>query len=194
MARIAGIAPTEAPDEVRRVYELGEATFGRLPEPITIFAHHPTLFRTYVGVESELPRADRLPNRLKDLVSLKAAARIGCPFCLDIGSALARRAGIDEPTLRALAGHARSDAFTPLEKHALDYAVAMTATPVVVPEELVTTLARELDAAALVELTATIAWENFRSRFNHALGIGAAGYSEGAYCVRPEAVALHVLP
>jgi hypothetical protein len=37
------------------------------------------------------------------------------------------------------------------------------------------------------EKLALVAWENFRSRFNHALGIGAAGFSEGAYCVRPDA-------
>jgi hypothetical protein len=38
----------------------------------------------------------------------------------------------------------------------------------------------------MVELTATIAWENYRARFDHALGIEAQGFSDGAYCVRPE--------
>jgi len=36
----------------------------------------------------------------------------GCEFCLDIGSALARRGGVTEAQLRALASHADSEEFT----------------------------------------------------------------------------------
>jgi hypothetical protein len=36
------------------------------------------------------------------------------------------------------------------------------------------------------ELTNAIAWENWRARFNCALGIESQGFSEGSYCVRPE--------
>jgi len=67
----------------------------------------------------------------------------------------------------------------------LDYAVAMTRTPVEVPEELFTRLRREFAEAQLVELTAAIAWENYRARFDHALGVEAQGFSEGASCPLP---------
>ena len=40
-------------------------------------------------------------------------------------------------------------------------------------------------AAQLVELTHLIASENMRGRFNLALGIGAAGFSEGMVCAVP---------
>jgi hypothetical protein len=36
-----------------------------------------------------------------------------------------------------------------------------------------------------VELTATIAWENYRARFDHAFGIEGEGFSEGAFCALP---------
>ena len=68
----------------------------------------------------------------------------------------------------------------------LDYAVAMTKTPVDVPDELFAALRASLDDAQLVELTAAIAWENYRARFDHALEIGAQGFSEGAVCAVPE--------
>ena len=35
------------------------------------------------------------------------------------------------------------------------------------------------DDAQIVELTSALAWENYRARFDHALGIEAEGYSEG---------------
>jgi len=71
----------------------------------------------------------------------------------------------------------------------LDYSVAMTLTPVEVPDELFAALRRHFNEAQMVELTATIAWENYRARFNHAFGVEAQGFSEGAYCPLPERTA-----
>jgi alkylhydroperoxidase family enzyme len=68
----------------------------------------------------------------------------------------------------------------------LDYSVAVTRTPVEVPDELFAALRRHFNEAQLVELTAAIAWENYRARFNHAFGIEAQGFSDGAYCPLPE--------
>ncbi len=67
----------------------------------------------------------------------------------------------------------------------LDYAVEMTRTPVEVPDDLWKTLAEHLDPEQIIELTATIAWENFRARFNHALEVESGDFSEGAYCPLP---------
>ena len=79
-----------------------------------------------------------------------------------------------------------SSAFSPLEKLVLDYSVAMTKTPVEVSDELFAALRQHFNEAQLVELTAAIAWENYRARFNHAFGVEAQGFSEGAYCPLPE--------
>ncbi len=55
-----------------------------------------------------------------------------------------------------------------------------------VEDSLVKELRAHLDEAQLVELVATIAWENWRARFNRAMGIESHGFSEGAYCPLPE--------
>jgi 4-carboxymuconolactone decarboxylase len=187
MARLPGVSAADAPAEVARVYEAATMRFGKLVEPLTISAHNLDIFRAYVAFEQRFAAAHHLDARLKELASLKTAALIGCPFCIDIGSAEARAAGVSESELRALATYRESAEFSALDKAVLDYATCMTRTPVTVPDELFARLAEELSPPALVELTATIAWESFRSRFNHALGIQAQGFSEGAYCVRPEA-------
>jgi alkylhydroperoxidase family enzyme len=105
---------------------------------------------------------------------------------MDIGSAVGRAAGVTEEQLRELPSYRASGAFTAVEKTVLDYATAMTKAPVEVPEALFAELRLHFDAEQMVELTATIAWENYRARFDHALGIEAQGYSEGAFCVLPE--------
>ena len=91
-----------------------------------------------------------------------------------------------EAQLRDLPAYEESAAFSPLERLVLDYAVAMTKTPVEVPEALFAQLGQHFTEAQLVELTAAIAWENYRARFDHAFGIEAQGFSEGAYCPLPE--------
>jgi len=68
----------------------------------------------------------------------------------------------------------------------IEYAVCVTTTPVEVPDTLFAALHQHLNEAQLVELTAAIAWENYRARFNHAFGIEAQGFSEGAFCPLPE--------
>lgn len=62
----------------------------------------------------------------------------------------------------------------------------MSRTPVDVPDSLFDQLREHFDDAQLVELTHFIAIENMRGRFNLALGIGAAGFSEGMVCAVPE--------
>ena len=61
----------------------------------------------------------------------------------------------------------------------------MTHTPVDVPEKLFSRLTEEFSEAQLVEVTAAIAWENYRARFDHAFGIDTEGFSEGNYCALP---------
>lgn len=86
----------------------------------------------------------------------------------------------------ALADFESSPALSELEKLVVRYAAAMTWTPVDVSDELFNALKRHFTEQQLVELTSAIAWENYRARFDHAFGIEAEGFSEGAFCPLPD--------
>ena len=73
---------------------------------------------------------------------------------------------------------------------AVRYAEAMTALPVDVPDALFAELREHFSPEQVVELTAAIAWENYRARFNHALEMESEGFSEGAFCPIPAKPAL----
>ena len=62
------------------------------------------------------------------------------------------------------------------ERAALAYAEAMTITGQKVTDELFAEARRHFSEAQIVELTAAVALENFRSKFNVALGIEAQGF------------------
>ncbi len=95
---------------------------------------------------------------------------------------MGRKEGLTEDKLRALGDFEKSSDFTPLEKLVLRYAVAMTETPVEVHDALFEELKQHFNNQQLVELTSAIAWENYRSRYNHAFDIEAEGFSDGAFC------------
>jgi alkylhydroperoxidase family enzyme len=61
----------------------------------------------------------------------------------------------------------------------------MTETPAEIPEALFQKLHQQFNAAQMVELTATIAWENYRARFNHAVGAESENFSAGSVCALP---------
>ena len=85
----------------------------------------------------------------------------------------------------ALGDYLDSPAFDATERVVLAYATAMTQTPPTVDDRLFAQLRRHLDEGQIVELTAAIAWENYRARFNRALDIEAEGFAEGTACALP---------
>jgi AhpD family alkylhydroperoxidase len=160
--------------------------YGGDVRPLDAFAHHRKLATGYGALELALESSHRVPERLKALGELRASAVVGCEWCMDFGSHLARRGDwLSEHEIQELARYQESDAFSDLDKLVLDYATAMSRTPAEVGEELFAGLRAELDDAQIVELTSAIATENFRARFNHAVGIEPQGFSEGAACVVP---------
>jgi len=164
----------------------GRKTTNAMIEPAQAFAHTPGLLVGYGMFEAAVARAHRVPERLKVLAELKAAALTQCEWCIDIGSPIAHRAGVSEAQMLALPRYRESEEFSELEKLVIDYAVGISSTPVSVPDELFAALREHLEDAQLVELTNVIALENMRGRFNLALGIGASGFSEGMVCAVPE--------
>ena len=180
--RSGGLVARGAAWYSRRVY-------GKVPEPVPVHAHSPPILRGYLAFEYELGRANRLDARLKLLAEMKMGALVGCEYCLDIGTMISRKAGVTKEQLADLPRYRESPHFGELERLVLDYATAMAQTPIDVPETLVEELKRHLDEAQLVELTAAIAWEGYRNRFNHAVGLEPQGFTRGACAVaeRPAA-------
>jgi alkylhydroperoxidase family enzyme len=186
MSRLPGLAPADAGLLTRATYAYSRRQFGRLPEPLAVTAHHSGILAGYCALELAADRAKRVPAHLKGLAEMKAAMLAGCEFCIDIGAFLLDRDGVEPEKVRALGDHRESDAFDDLERLVIDYAEGMTRTPVDVSDELVAALREHLDAGQMVELTAAIALENYRARFNWALGIGAQGFAENGACALPD--------
>jgi alkylhydroperoxidase family enzyme len=86
------------------------------------------------------------------------------------------QAGASEDKIQAVPVWRDSALFSSLERDALEYAEKMTITGEKVTDELHARLRAHFTEAQVVELTAAVALENFRSKFNPALGIEAQGF------------------
>ena len=106
---------------------------------------------------------------------------------MDINAAGGSDAGASDEKIAALPDFRISPLYNEAERAALELAEAVTEVPVDVSDELFARLRTHYDEAQIVELAATAAMENFRARFDHAFGIEAEGFSEGASCPLPAA-------
>ena len=150
---------------------------------VSRLARRPTIAIGVGSYEAGLYFSSRLDSRTKLLASAKAASMIGCQFCLDIGSALSSAMGITERDLLDLRRYRESEAFTDRERLAIEFAEAMTVTPLAVTDSLIEQVRATFTSAEIVELVAEVAWENHRARLNQALGVRPMGFSEGSFCM-----------
>jgi alkylhydroperoxidase family enzyme len=108
---------------------------------------------------------------------MAVAAQVGCSWCLDFNYFEANNLHLDMDKASEIPRWRESAVFSPLERQVLEYAEAMTVTPPSVTDEMVARLRDQLGDAALVELSAVIAFANFTTRPNVALGIESDGFA-----------------
>jgi len=151
---------------------------GEFPDNAYVYFHNKPVLKAVLSFENKVSRWDRLDPNLKSYAQLASAAVIGCSWCLDFGYFMAHNDRLDLAKVREVPRWRESGAFTPLEREVLEYAEAMSVTPLTVTDEMVRSLVQQLGEAAVVELTQMIALENMRSRFNSAAGLQSQGYSD----------------
>ena len=88
--------------------------------------------------------------------------------------------GASEGKIRQVPTWRDSALFSDMERVALEYAECITITGQRVSDELFSRLRQHFTESQIVELTAVVALENFRSKFNVPLGIESQGF-----CVLP---------
>jgi AhpD family alkylhydroperoxidase len=163
----------------------GLETAGML-EPLRMYAHIPSLLNAYGKLEQAESKLDILSPRHRALAELKAATTVRCEYCIDLGSQIARQWGITDDELLAFSNYQDAPCFSAVDKLVLEYATAISRTPVEVTDQLFDALRAHFDTPQLVGLTHVINLGNLRARFNLALGIGSSGFSGNRVCALPD--------
>src|SRR5918993_3330293 len=152
-------------------------TLGQVPSSLGVYWHNQKVLMTMGGLGGKLKKWDACDEGLKTFAHMSVASYIGCTWCLDFNYFEARNKDLDLEKAREVPRWRESDVFTPLQRDVMEYAEAMSQTPVAVTDEMVAALRDHLGDAAVVELTAVIAFANFTTRPNVALGIESDGFA-----------------
>lgn len=161
---------------LRPLFWLQRRRYGTVLIPATVWARVPPLYLALTGFYAALERRrSPLAPTLRSLVQARISQLNHCAFCVDLNAALAaQRCGSMTKAL-ALADWRISELFSAPERIALEYAEVVTQTQCQVDSGLVARLREHFDEAALIELTALIAFQNLSSKFNAALDIPSQG-------------------
>jgi alkylhydroperoxidase family enzyme len=152
-------------------------TLGQVPSSLGVYWHNQKVLMDMAGVGGKVKKWDACDEQLKSFAHMAVASQVGCTWCLDFNYFEAHNRNLDLAKAREIPRWRRSEAFSPLEREVLAYADAMTETEPTVTDEMVASLRAQLGDAALVELTAVIAFANFTTRPNVALGIESDGFA-----------------
>jgi AhpD family alkylhydroperoxidase len=150
---------------------------GQVPDAAGVMWHYPAVFKDLMGFGRKVDSWNRLDPNLASFAAMAAAGVVGCSFCLDLHYFMTHNRGLDEVKAREVPRWRQSTAFTPLERRVMEYAEAMSRTPVGVTDEMSAALLSDLGAPALLELTARIGAMNLNARSNVALGIRSQEFS-----------------
>jgi len=80
MARIEGIDPKRTSFMMRQVFKKVRKMLGRDLTPQKIVARVPRVFWVNALAEWLLGQKAKIPQRLRSLIMLRTAVRVGCPF------------------------------------------------------------------------------------------------------------------
>jgi alkylhydroperoxidase family enzyme len=159
------------------VKRMSRKMLGDVAEPVEVAWHNRKVLNFSFTIGRKAEKWDQCDESLKSFAHMAAVGLVGCSFCLDLGYFMAHNEGLDEAKAREVPRWRESDVFTPLERDVMEYAEAMSQTPLTVTDELSARLLDRLGPAALVELTAFIALANMYARSNIALGVTSQGFS-----------------
>ncbi|MFZ0975621.1 MAG: carboxymuconolactone decarboxylase family protein [Solirubrobacteraceae bacterium] len=166
--------------------------FGAVPEPVEVVSHNPKVAEFALELAGRVSAWDAVDESLKSFAHMAVAAQVGCSWCLDIGYFQAQNQTLDMAKASQVPRWRESHRFTPLERDVLEYAEAMTTTPPSVTDALSARLLDRLGPAGMIELTVFVAFSNFSTRSNVALGVESQGFSSACeipLAARPEVAA-----
>ncbi len=150
---------------------------GQVPTSIGVYWHNQKVLMALSGLSPKVQKWDACDESLKTFAHMAVASMVGCSWCLDFNYFEAYNKDLDMDKAREVPRWRESDVFTALERDVMGYAEAMTQTEPTVTDDMVARLLEQLGEAAVVELTAIVAFANFTTRANVAMGIESDGFA-----------------
>ncbi|MBY0292697.1 MAG: carboxymuconolactone decarboxylase family protein [Alphaproteobacteria bacterium] len=151
--------------------------YGSILNSSLLWARSPMLFLGLSFLYRALDRkSSPISPTLRSLIIVRVSQLNGCVFCIDLNSSILLQRGVTVSKVEELGNWRKSMLFNDIEKIVLDYTEAITITESRVSEDLFKSLKNFFNEDQIIELTATIAFQNMSTKFNTALDISPQGF------------------
>lgn len=169
MARLAPLS-IEPAHELAADFAFFEKTLGFVPNSLLTMAHRPGLARGLIALSRGVydPKGE-VDLGLKRLIGHVASMAAGCMYCRAHTATSAKRHGVADEKLGAIADYATSPLFSEAERVALDFALASASVPNGVTDAQFAELRKHWSEGQIVEILGVIGLFGFFNRWNDSL-------------------------
>ena len=151
--------------------------YGSILNSSLLWARSPMLFLGLSFLYQALDRkSSPISPALRYLITVRVSQLNGCPFCVDLNSSILLQRGIPFSKVNELKIWRKSMLFNDIERTVLAYTEAITVTGNRVSEDMFKSLKNFFSEDQIIELTATIAFQNMSTKFNTALDVSPQGF------------------
>ena len=168
MPHVAPLKIENAPEKSQPILKAIREKFGSSMNIFNTAAYQPDILGGMTQINDGI-RND-LPDKLRELVYVKASQLNQCDYCSHYHKQAAEKAGVSAAQLKAIDSFQSSDLFDEHEKAVLSYAQQLTE-KAKVDAATVKKFKEFFDDKQLVSLAGAVALANFTNRFNHGLDI-----------------------
>jgi AhpD family alkylhydroperoxidase len=170
MARIAYADEARDPETRALAEQIRAERDGRIPNIYRMLLNSPPVAQGWLNLLTAIRHKTKLSGRYRELVIIRIADINGASYERAFHVPLARKEGLSDAQIAAIADWQGSKVFEAGDRAVLAYTDAVTR-DVHVPDSVFDAVSRHFDARGMTELTATIASYNLVSRFLEALEV-----------------------
>lgn len=146
-----------------------------------ILAHYPKAAISSGILESLVAHDDKeVTKRMLKIIRVQVSILVACPFCIDMNAFEYEKANLTRDEIESLQHHAAKEcpSFSLKEQILIEYINLVSATPIIIPKEMITRLKEHFSDRAIVIIATTIAQVHYWARFIRSVGIPVAGFGD----------------
>jgi uncharacterized peroxidase-related enzyme len=164
--RLEPLPPGHTP-QLQDQFDLMKRNLGFVPNSILIMQRVPAIAKAVAQLTGSIWDPDSKVDRgLKRLIAHVSSRTAGCQYCMAHTAGGALHFGIEDRKLAAVWEYQTDPLFNAAERAALDLAVAASAVPNAVTDEMFLELRKHWTEEQIVEIVATISVFGFMNRWN----------------------------
>ncbi|MEM6963508.1 MAG: carboxymuconolactone decarboxylase family protein [Bacteroidota bacterium] len=163
--------PQDANEEAKALADFYQETLGFTPNSLFTMMHRPRIALAFQEMnKAVMENKGRVTSSLKREMAYLSSMTTGCRYCEAHAIRAADRYGSPQDRLNNIWDYKTYGAFTEAERAVFDFAIAASAVPNAVTDEIAENLRKHWDDGEIVEILGVVALFGYLNRWNDSMG------------------------